>query len=245
MFSGNIHHNGSCALGLFFYSHLSMNRISYTTPYAPIIQGIGIVVMVLMSTIFVPHLILAADQDKMRWDKKYATEKYLFGREAIPFLQENVDLLPKGQVLDLAMGEGRNGVFLATKGFQVTGVDVSGEGLKKATALASEQGTTITTLVADLETYAIPPNTFDVIICTYYFQRDLFPQIATALKSGGMALIETYTMDHLQYRPRFNKAWLLEPNELLTMLPGLRVLRYQEVDTGQAAFASILAQKPH
>ena len=101
---------------------------------------------------------------------------------------------------------------------------------------------TITTVVADLETYKIPANTFDVIICTYYLQRDLFPKIAAALKPGGMALIETYTMDHLQYRPRFNKAYLLEPNELLTMLPGLRV-RYQEVDTGQAAYASILAHK--
>jgi hypothetical protein len=59
-----------------------------------------------------------------------------------------------------------------------------------------------------------------------------------------MVLIETYTVDHLQYRPTFNKAFLLERNELLTLLPGFRVLRYQEVDTGDAAFASILAQKP-
>ena len=178
----------------------------------------------------------------------YVTQAQLvtgrFPREAIPFLQNYVDLLPKGKVLDLAMGEGRNGVFLATQGFNVTGIDISKEGLKKAENLAAEQGASITTLVADLETYNIPPNTFDVIICTYYLQRDLFPKIAAALKPGGMTLIETYTMDHLQYRPRFNKAYLLEPNELLTMLPGLRVLRYQEVDTGQAAFASILAQKP-
>jgi len=200
--------------------------------------------MFLVSTVSSPHLIWAADQDQMRWDKKYAMEKYLFGREAISFLKDHVDLLPKGHVLDLAMGEGRNGVFLAVNGFQVTGVDISQEGLKKAEALAAKQSATITTVVADLETYDIPLNTFDVIICTYYLQRNLFPKIAAGLKPGGMALIETYTMDHLQYRPRFNKAYLLEPNELLTMLPGLRVLRYQEVDTGQAAFASILAQKP-
>jgi len=221
-----------------------MNQTSYTRRCGSIFQGIGIAVMLLVSTVSSPHLIWAADQDKMRWDKKYAMEKYLFGREAISFLKDHVDLLPKGQVLDLAMGEGRNGVFLATKGFQVTGVDISAEGLKKAEALAAEQSATITTVVADLETYDIPLNTFDVIICTYYLQRNLFPKIAAGLKPGGMALIETYTMDHLQYRPRFNKAYLLEPNELLTMVPGLRVLRYQEVDTGQAAFASILAQKP-
>ena len=221
-----------------------MTRSSQITLCGFISRTTGIILLSLLSLLFLPHPSRSAEQDQIRWDKKYSTKKYLFGREAIPFLQDHVDLLPKGHVLDLAMGEGRNGVFLATKGFQVTGVDISAEGLKKAETLAAELGVTIKTVVADLETYKIAANTFDVIICTYYLQRDLFPKIAAALKPGGMALIETYTMDHLQYSPRFNKAFLLEPNELLTMLPGLRVLRYQEVDTGQAAFASILAQKP-
>ena len=206
-------------------------------------QGIAAALLLLLSSLLSSSLVWAADKDKSRWDKKYSTEKYVFGREAIPFLQNHVDLLPKGQALDVAMGEGRNGVFLATKGFQVTGVDISSNGLKKAETLAAEYGATITTMVVDLETYDIPTNTYDVIICTYYLQRNLFPKIAAALKPGGMALIETYTVDHSQYRPGFNKAWLLKPNELLTLLPGLRVLRYQEVDAGQAAFASILAQK--
>jgi tellurite methyltransferase len=221
-----------------------MNRIFYTSPIASRLQGIGIALILLMSTMFLPHLVLAGEQDQIRWDNKYATEKYLFGREAIPFLRDHVDLLPKGPVLDLAMGEGRNGVFLAAQGYQVTGVDISEEGLKKAQALATERGVTLKTVVADLDTYDIPPNTFDVIICTYYLQRDLFPKIVSALKPGGVVVIETYTVDNLQYRPTFNRAFLLKPNELLTMLPGLRVLRYQEVDTGHAAFASILAKKP-
>ncbi|WP_447963126.1 class I SAM-dependent methyltransferase [Nitrospira sp. Ecomares 2.1] len=186
----------------------------------------------------------AAEEDKERWNHKYTTGNYLFGRDPIQFLTDHVDLLPKGAALDLAMGEGRNGVFLATKGFQVTGVDISEAGFKKAQALASEKGVTITTLVADLEQYILPPDTFDLIICTYYLQRDLFPKIAQALKPGGMVLIETYTVDHLQYRPQFNRIFLLERNELLTLLPGFRVLRYQEVDSGEAAFASLLAQKP-
>ena len=221
-----------------------MTRSSRTTLCSSISRTTGIILLFLVNSLFLLQPVLAAEQDQIRWDKKYATKKYLFGREAIPFLQDHVDLLPKGHVLDLAMGEGRNGVFLATKGFQVTGVDISAEGLKKAETLAAELGVTIKTVVADLESYEIPANTFDVIICTYYLQRDLFSKIAAALKPGGMALIETYTMDHLQYRSGFNKAFLLEPNELLSMLPGLRIVRYQEVDTGKAAFASILAQKP-
>ena len=52
--------------------------------------------MFLVSTVSSPHLMWAADQDKIRWDKKYATEKYVFGRKAISFVQDHVDLLPKG-----------------------------------------------------------------------------------------------------------------------------------------------------
>lgn len=185
-----------------------------------------------------------AEADKERWNNKYETEKYLFGRDPIPFLTDHADLLPKGAALDLAMGEGRNAVYLATQGFKVTGVDISEAGLKKAQNLAAEKGASLTTVVADLEQYTIPPDFYDVIICTYFLQRDLFPKIAAALKPGGVVLIETYTVDHLEYRPKFNRSFLLERNELLTLLPGFRVLRYQEVDTGDAAFASLLAQKP-
>ena len=201
-----------------------------------------ITLCVLNSLALVPAL--AAEADKERWNKKYDTDKFLFGQDPIPFLKDHIDLLPKGKALDLAMGEGRNGVYLATQGFDVTGVDISEVGFKKAKALAAEKGVTLTTVVADLEQYTIPPDTYDVIICTYFLQRDLFPKIAAALKPGGVAVIETYTMDHLQYRQKFNPAYLLEPNELLSLLPGLRVLRYQEVDTGDSAYASILARKP-
>ena len=206
--------------------------------------GLGVLSLLSLVGFLTIDSLWAAEEDKERWNKKYETGTYLFGREPIPFLKDHVALLPKGAVLDLAMGEGRNGVFLATKGFQVTGVDISEAGFKKARALAAEKGVTLTTVVADLEQYTIPPDTYDVINCTYYLQRNLFPKIAAALKPGGMVLIETYTVDHLHYRPNFNRRFLLEQNELLTLLPGLRVLRYQEVDTGDTAFASILAQKP-
>ncbi len=186
----------------------------------------------------------AAAKDKARWDSKYSSEKYLFGTRPIAFLEQNVDLLPKGTVLDLAMGEGRNGVFLATKGFQVTGLDISEKGLEKARKLAAERGATIRTRVVDLETYQLPKNTYDVVLCTYYLQRDLFPQIKDALKSGGMALVETYTMDHRKYRPRFRREYLLHANELLELFQDFTIIRYQNVDDGEAAYESIIAKKP-
>ncbi len=186
----------------------------------------------------------AAAKDKARWDSKYSSEEYLFGTRPIAFLEQNVDLLPKGTVLDLAMGEGRNGVFLATKGFQVTGLDISEKGLEKARKLAAERGATIRTRVVDLEPYQLPKNTYDVVLCTYYLQRDLFPQIKDALKSGGMALVETYTMDHRKYRPRFRREYLLHANELLELFQDFTIIRYQNVDDGEAAYESIIAKKP-
>jgi len=187
---------------------------------------------------------MAAPRDKEKWNKKYETKTYVFGKEPISFLSNNIQLLPKGRALDLAMGEGRNGVYLAKNGFDVTGIDISEEGLKKANALALEQGVRIATQARDLETIQLPSHSYDVILCAYYLQRDLFPQIIAALKPGGMAMVETYTIDHAKYRPRFPKNYLLKTNELLDLFKGLKVIRYQAVDTGQEAYASILVQKP-
>ena len=196
-----------------------------------------------LAPIYSPLPAKAAPEDKERWNQIYQTEEYISGKEAIPFLKLNVDVLPKGSALDIAMGEGRNGVFLARKGFSVTGIDISESGLRKAEALAAEHGVAITTKVADLEEYKLTPNTYNVIICTYYLQRDLFPQIISALKPGGMALVETFTIDHKKYQPDIPEEYLLKRNELLTLFEGLTVIRYHAINDGQAAYASILVQK--
>lgn len=185
----------------------------------------------------------ASSKDKNRWNQKYDTQKYIFGKQPIPFLKEHLHLLPKGRVLDIAIGEGRNGVFLATKGFQVIGIDISETGLEKAKTLAKEQGVSIETKIVDLETHPLKPETYDVILCTYYLQRNLFPQMINALKPGGMVLVETYTMGHLNYNPYFKPEYLLEKNELLNYFSDLTILRYQVRDDGQAVYASILVQK--
>jgi 2-polyprenyl-3-methyl-5-hydroxy-6-metoxy-1,4-benzoquinol methylase len=196
------------------------------------------------SLLLTPGAVSADPRDQERWDKKYQEDRYLFGKEPIPFLAAYVDLLPKGRVLDLAMGEGRNGVFLATRGFHVTGVDISTLGLEKAQRLAKDKGVSIETRAVDLEKVELERESYDVILCTYYLQRNLFPQIKNALRQGGMAVVETYTVDHLKYRPDFNRAYLIEQNELLDLFRDFKIIRYQVEDTGQAAYASIIVQKP-
>ncbi len=189
------------------------------------------------------NMVSARPKDKDRWNKKYDTEIFLFGEKPIPFLAQNIHLLPKGKALDIAMGEGRNGVYLATQGFEVTGLDISEKGLEKAHQLAAKNNVTIKTQVVDLETFALEPNSYDVILCTYYMQRDLYKKFKAALKPGGMIVVETYNIDYLKYA-RFNRKWALETNELLDTFKGLRVLRYQDYDDGKEAYSSIIAQKP-
>jgi len=186
----------------------------------------------------------AATRDKERWDAKYGTDEYILGKSPILFLEANVRLLPKGKALDLAMGEGRNGVYLATQGFQVTGLDISEKGLEKARKLAAEKNVTIETKVVDLESHQLERNAYDVVLCIYYLQRDLVPQIKEALKPGGMVVVETYNVDYLKYNSRFNKQFLIEPKELLDWFKDFKVIRYQVVDDGKTAFSSIIAQKP-
>ncbi len=184
----------------------------------------------------------AKPRDKERWDKKYGTEAYIFGKEPVPFLKQNVHLLPKGRALDIAIGEGRNGVFLATQGFEVVGLDISEKGLAKAHQLAKQNGVSIETRVVDLEKHQLEKNAYDVILLMYYMQRDLWPQINDALKPGGMAIIETYNVDHLKHQ-KFNPKWLLKTNELLEAFKDMKVIRYQAYEDNDQAYSSIIVQK--
>jgi SAM-dependent methyltransferase len=205
-------------------------------------KKINLIFLLILSTLM-PVIVSAAPNDQSRWDKYYDMEEFLYGIKPIPFLKDNINLLPKNKALDLAMGEGRNGVYLATQGFDVLGLDISPIGLNKAKQLAKHLNTKIQTRVVDLENYQLEKNSYDVIICTYYMQRDLFDQIKDSLRPGGMALIETFNTDYLKYS-RFPKKYLLKHNELLEIFKDFKIIRYQAYDDGKEAFSSIIAQKP-
>ncbi len=188
----------------------------------------------------------AGESDKVFWEKRYETETYIFGKEPVEFLKEHVGLLPKGRALDIAMGEGRNAVFLAKNGFTVDGCDVSESAVKKALALAGENDVKINAFPADLETYRLPKDTYDVVACFYYLQRDLIPQMKEALRPGGMVIYETYTLENLERGlegPK-NKEYLLKPNELLDFFKDFKIIYYRElVVNNKKAVASLIAKK--
>jgi len=96
---------------------------------------------------------------------------------------------------------------------------------------------------ANLERAHLPERSYDLILCTQYLQRSLFPRMVRALRPNGVLLIETYTRAHLEFSggPR-NPAYLLETGELRESFPELCVLFYRELRAGQG-IASLVAKK--
>jgi len=167
------------------------------------------------------------------------------GFEPAQFLVQNVELLPKGRVLDVAMGSGRNAIYLAGLGFDVEGIDMSSEAINIALELARKAGVTIKTQVADLEgDYLVKKDAYELIMCFNYLQRLLIPQIKDGLRRGGMVVYETFIIDQAEFGKPKNPDYLLKHNELLDIFRDFRCLRYREgVVRGPKAIASIIAQK--
>jgi len=188
-----------------------------------------------------------SEQDRVAWDERFRAGDHA-DTEADPFLaelEEYAALIPATRrALDVACGAGRNAVWLAERGWDVTGCDISLEGLRKAQALAREHGVRLRLFCQDLETIVLPPVCFDLIVCFFYLQRDLFAALKGALRPGGLIVYKTYTSDQLQFSggPR-HPLHLLQPQELLDAFRDFRVLCYQEIVKGRGV-AQLIAQKP-
>jgi SAM-dependent methyltransferase len=138
------------------------------------------------------------------WDQRYNREDYVYGTEPNDFLRQHVTSLPAGRVLCLAEGEGRNAVFLAQQGFQVTAVDASSVGLQKAQRLARQRGVDIETVHADLANFVIEPQRWDAIVSIFChvspsIREMLHRQVVMGLREGGVLLLEAYTPKQIEY----------------------------------------------
>jgi SAM-dependent methyltransferase len=106
---------------------------------------------------------------KNMWNERYSKPGFAYGKEPNDFLASESKKIPRGKVLCLAEGEGRNAVFLAQQGYQVTAVDQSSVGLEKTRILAMEKGVEVRTVEADLQDFEIEKDTWDghrIDICT-------------------------------------------------------------------------------
>ena len=138
-----------------------------------------------------------------RWDSRYDQDEFLFGTEPNDFLREEAHRIPAGgKVLCLGDGEGRNGVWLAEQGFQVTSVDLSQVGLDKTQRFAKERGVTIETVYADLADWPIEPQTWAGIVSIFCHmmpdeRKKMHSRIVNGLQPGGVFLLEAYTPDQI------------------------------------------------
>lgn len=142
------------------------------------------------------------------WDSRFAsTDDFLFGTEPNQFMVSQAHLLKPGmKVLAVADGEGRNGVWLAQQGLQVTSVDGSQVALDKAARLAQERGVTLETVCADLVSWDWGTEVYDAVVGIFIqfagprLRPRLFQRAAQALKPGGHFLLQGYHPKQLEYK---------------------------------------------
>jgi tellurite methyltransferase len=168
------------------------------------------------------------------------------------FLVDNFSLLSKGVALDVAMGEGRNAIYLATRGFDVDGVDSDAQRVARARAAARKLGAPIRAIVGNIEdgTYIIPIESYNTIVVFNYLYRPMFKDIRDGIVPGGVVVYQTFTAEQAMLGRPTNPDYLLEPGELLERFPDWEVLAHREF-TGPSrrggaprAIAGIVARKP-
>jgi SAM-dependent methyltransferase len=144
--------------------------------------------------------------EKERWETRFRAPDYIFGKEPNAFLKAQAPRLPaRGSTLSVADGEGRNGVWLAEQGLDVLTIDYSPAALAKARALAAERGVKLRTEVTDVFAWRRPTNSFDVIAAIFIFASPaerpaFFANLKSALKPGGLLLIQGYRPEQLKHR---------------------------------------------
>ena len=137
-----------------------------------------------------------------RWEARYGVDEYVYGTDPNDFLVEAVQGLSTGRTLCIADGEGRNGVYLASLGHEVTSVDLTETGMAKAARLAEAKGVDLTTVVADITDYDLGEGQWDLIVSIFAhmpppIRRGLHGRIARALAPGGRFVLEAYTPDQV------------------------------------------------
>lgn len=137
------------------------------------------------------------------WDERYGEDGYAYGEQPNDFLKSCVSYLPVGgKVLCLAEGHGRNAVFLAEQGFQVTAMDQSAVGLEKAKKFAHSRGVDIETIQADLSEFSLGSHQWDAIVSISAHtptavRSHIHAQVPEALVPGGVFVLEAYCPNHL------------------------------------------------
>ncbi len=138
------------------------------------------------------------------WNERYRVEGLLWREDPNRFVVEELEHVAPGRALDLGCGEGRNAVWLAARGWRVTGVDFSRVALEKAQLLAGDRGVEVEWVEADVRTWRPDEAAYDlVIVCYLHLQaeerRQAFAHAAAGLAPGGTFLVVGHDLANLAY----------------------------------------------
>lgn len=196
---------------------------------------------------------------KTFWDEKFAGEGYAYGTEPNALVAEVAARL-EGPVLCLAEGEGRNAVYLARQGLEVTAVDASPVGLAKAKRLADRHGVSLRLVERDLADFDVEAGRWGAIVSIWahvpqLLRASLHRQAVAALTPGGHFILEAYTPRQLAFGtggPK-SEALLMEPEALRAELSGLVFERLEEKERdvqegalhrGRSSVVQVIARRP-
>lgn len=151
-----------------------------------------------------------ADNWTSKWDERYRDSEYAYGEQPNKYLEEQLEKLPVGKILFPAEGEGRNAVFAARQGWQVSAYDISNEGQKKALQLAQRNHVSIDYQVGALQTLNYKEGQFDVIALIFAhfpadIKADLHKELDKYLRKGGTIIFEAFSKRHIEFNAKNEK----------------------------------------
>jgi len=191
------------------------------------------------------RLALAHDEGVL-YDRVYTAQQSEFRLEPTALLVKAVAGLKPGKALDVGMGQGRNALFLAERGWDVTGFDVSAVGLATARDVAAARGLSLRALQMSDEEFDFGTQQWDLIAVLYAIEKRSVFRVKNALKPGGLVVVEG------AHREVSGGEWEFETNELLRIFDGFTILKYEDVMDSydwapekQLRMVRLVARKPH
>lgn len=186
---------------------------------------------------------------KHKWDEAYKHAEFS-GAAPAQVLVDNVYLLPQsGEALDLACGRAGNAQFLAKRDFEVDAMDVSSVALDGLGTFIKQHELSISCELRDIESEGLGNKKYDVIVVSYFLNRELFPQIIAALKPEGLLFYQTWSQLKVDDRGPSNPEFRLKEGEFLELCSPLQTVFYREngvlgdISDGLRNEAMIIAKK--
>jgi len=162
------------------------------------------------------------------WDDRYRKGFYDGAKDPHDLLVRYSHLFPGQRVADIAMGSGRDALYLASRGLRVTGLERSREAIGLAGGSIGARGLSVDIVNGDAAALPFKEGSFHGAIVFYFLLREIAPDIAAILNRGGILMYETFLKRQNEVdRPR-NPAFLLDDGELLSLFPGFEAIHYDE-----------------